>query len=81
MNTPDEVKLATDSYHADQDIMSEYIADRCLLAEFCRVSRKDLFADYQKYCEQQGIKKVLDRTSFFRPNSTPSKRVGVRAAG
>jgi putative DNA primase/helicase len=65
MRTPDEVVLATAAYQDESDPLAEYVADRIVFGSECRVSRNDLYADYQSYCVQAGDKSPLSRKAFI----------------
>jgi putative DNA primase/helicase len=65
MQTPSEVMIATESYRQDQDILSDYLSDRCVRASHAKVSRAELLNDYLAYCVQQADKHPLDRAAFY----------------
>lgn len=65
MQTPSEVMIATESYRADQDILGDYLADRCIRAPNAKVSRTELLNDYLAYCTQQSDKHPLDRAALY----------------
>jgi putative DNA primase/helicase len=65
LNTPGDVMAATEGYHADQDELSEYLADRCIRSSATRVPRNDLYQDFQSYCAMQSIRDPLTRNTFF----------------
>lgn len=65
MKPPHEVLLASQNYQAEQDVLSDFIADRCVRAPKCRVPRNDLFMAYQSWAKQTGEPHPLDRTALF----------------
>lgn len=65
LDTPSEVMLATGEYQAEQDALSEYLADRCVRGPGARVQRNDLHTDYLAYCVSQGDKHPMARNTFF----------------
>jgi len=66
MNPPTEVTLATESYRADSDPLADYLADRCVRGgENVKVSRGDLYADYQSWAHQVGEKFPFDAKAFY----------------
>ena len=66
MRTPPEVLAATQSYQSEQDPLGDYLADRCMLgSSTVRISRNDLYADYQSYCQQSGERHPLSRAALF----------------
>ncbi len=65
MQTPAEVMIATKEYEAEQDELSEYVADRLVRAVGVRVPRNEVWSDYQSYCTAQGIKHPMERNGFL----------------
>jgi putative DNA primase/helicase len=66
MGTPDAVKVATQSYQDQQDPLADYLLDRCITGvPAIKVSRNDLFNDYQSWCQQTGDKFPLSRNALF----------------
>lgn len=65
LQTPSEVTIATGAYQLEQDVLGEYMADRCVRGQDVRVPRNDLYSDYQSYCVTQGDKHPMDRNQFF----------------
>ena len=64
MQTPEEVMVATEGYRQDQDVLAEYIAERCILAEDASVRPMELYADYVTWSKAIGDHQPLHRTSF-----------------
>jgi putative DNA primase/helicase len=60
---PDTVKTATNGYRAEQDAMSGFIADCCVIAANCTASAADLWAAWCQWCgdngERQGTQTAL----------------------
>lgn len=51
---PDEVKLATNEYKAEQDILGSFITDCCLIGPSYRVKCSTLYEVYRKWCLDSG---------------------------
>lgn len=66
MRTPEQVLVATQAYQDEQDPLGDYLNDRCILGtSSVRVSRNDLYGDYQSWCQQVGEKQPLARPALF----------------
>jgi putative DNA primase/helicase len=67
MQTPDEVKVATADYQKEQDVLSDYLAARCAhpAVDEVKVTRTELFSDYQSWANQSGERHPLERNAFF----------------
>lgn len=66
MMTPDEVRLATDAYKAEEDPLVEFIADCCIRGGAnVRISRSDLLSSYQGWAVQAGESNPLTRNAFY----------------
>ena len=49
------VMTATDAYRKDSDELDGFLSDRCVVAEGVRVEPGHLFAEYQRWAQEQGI--------------------------
>lgn len=65
MQTPEAVKLATDTYRADQDVLAEFIGERCIVAQDAHVRPPELYADYVTWSKSIGDHQPLDRSGFY----------------
>ena len=65
MRPPAEVLAATASYQDEQNPLKEYLADRCVVAAHARVTRGDLYADYQSYCHTTREPSPLSNTELY----------------
>ena len=52
LNPPDKVRLATNEYREEMDVLSEYMEDRCLLTSGATIVKKQLYLDYAEWCEE-----------------------------
>lgn len=54
LRRPDEVQKATAQYRRDMDIVSTFLADRCVLSTIEKVAVSELYKDYTAWAEQEG---------------------------
>lgn len=53
---PEIVKQATAAYRKEMDILEAFIEDCCLIQPGVSVSKKDLYNEYKRWCEEAGEK-------------------------
>lgn len=63
MQSPDEVLIATAEYRAEADTFADYVAERLIQFAGARVSRADLWADYQAWAAKSPDR--LDRRGLY----------------
>ncbi|HUZ53631.1 MAG TPA: phage/plasmid primase, P4 family [Streptosporangiaceae bacterium] len=51
---PDAVTQATDAYRAESDVLSRFVADRCLTGPHFRIRSSELFAAWSRWCGAEG---------------------------
>jgi putative DNA primase/helicase len=61
MRSPDAVQAATSGYRAEQDVLGQFLADRCLVDPGCWVASAALFAAYRTWCEATGEHAMTQR--------------------
>ena len=54
LGEPAAVREATGSYVADQDVIGQYITERCAVATWAKVKASSLYTNYRDWCEMQG---------------------------
>ena len=59
---PSCVLRATSEYRRDQDVLADFISDRCKLTPTVSVSKKALYDEYLKWCNEEGTKPVGQKT-------------------
>lgn len=62
LREPDAVTTATASYRHEQDIMSDFIEDCCILNPLDSITKADLKDKYHKWCQDCSIEPVSQRT-------------------
>jgi putative DNA primase/helicase len=56
LKEPNEVKVATAGYRAEQDVLAQFIAERCIVGTEYRAKAADLYANYKAWCNAEGLK-------------------------
>jgi putative DNA primase/helicase len=54
LQSADAVRQATETYRNDMDVLSAFITECCILQKDAHAKASDLFAEWQKWCEQSG---------------------------
>jgi putative DNA primase/helicase len=54
LGDPEAVKKATNSYRDEMDVFNDFMNDCCLIDDSFRVSSKELYAAYSKWCTDNG---------------------------
>ncbi len=62
---PDVVKIATQTYQEDEDVLGHFIDDSCFLGADKKVKAIDFYNAYTKWCEENGHK-AMNSTNFGR---------------
>lgn len=62
---PKKVTNASAAYRADLDVISQFIEDRCVLEEGAAESAQRLYADYQRWIQDELGMKAMGRNRFY----------------
>lgn len=62
LNEPKVVSNATARYRHDQDILGDFLEDRCVIENNAIVPKIDLKTEYQNWCQDNGIDPVTQKT-------------------
>lgn len=54
LEPPDAVRRATDAYREQSDPLGEFLSDRCVVNEACRVTAADLHKTFQRWSHEAG---------------------------
>ena len=65
LGTPAEVEEATDAYRREQDVLSDFLADRCLLNSVAWISRAELWRTYGDWAKANAERYTHQRTAFY----------------
>jgi putative DNA primase/helicase len=78
LGTPEEVTNATQGYREEMDTLSQFIDEHCVIEPTARVPSKDLYKEYQQWCEDNG-EYVLAKNKFItRLKDRLESSMGVR---
>ncbi len=88
LRLPAAVRAATDEYMADEDTVSRWIAERCVIDRHATTPTRDLYADWKQFCEENGeyvisqkafVGRLLERPERFEKWRAPEgRRNGLR---
>jgi putative DNA primase/helicase len=65
LGIPETVKVATQEYKDDMDIIAEFIEEKCIESRNAEATTKDLYSAYSKWCEENN-EKPISKQSFTR---------------
>ncbi len=54
LNEPDEVRIATEEYRNESDILGEFLNDRCVIKKAATVPAQQLYVAYVDWCKENG---------------------------
>ena len=72
LNPPDRIKAATNDFRNENDSISQFILNQCLVMPGVRVKAGELFEGYRTFCEAEFLTPE-NQTSFFRNIKTRFK--------
>jgi putative DNA primase/helicase len=55
LKPPESVRAATRQYQKDEDIIGQFIDERCIIGQGKEVKAGDLYAAYKQWCDKQGL--------------------------
>jgi putative DNA primase/helicase len=61
LNPPEAVRAATEQYRNEEDIVGQFIEEKCVLGPTFKVKAGDLFKAYQKWETEMGLKTMTGR--------------------
>lgn len=56
LNRPEEVKVATDQYRAEMDLLGEFLEERCHIGDGLTARAGALYNEYKSWCDEVGQK-------------------------
>jgi len=65
LQAPEEVDEATGDYQAEQDVLAEFIDEKCVLGPDAYVSRTDILNAYQKWADENRERYPLERRALY----------------
>lgn len=63
LDPPEAVKVATEAYRKDEDLVGQFISECCVVMSHARVKAGELREAYEKWCDESG-EKPLSRNKF-----------------
>lgn len=66
LNVPEEVKLATQEYQAEMDILGDFVVDLCTIKPSARTTKTELYEAYEKWCNENKEQPVSKKTFGIR---------------
>jgi putative DNA primase/helicase len=81
LSPPAAVRAATSAYRQDEDVLGQFLADKCIQAPTARVPAGALFKTYLAWCEANGERALSQRSLGLRlaeRGFAPHKSVGER---
>lgn len=54
LNVPEAVRSATEEYREDEDLITQFIADRCVAGDTMQAKAGELYKAYKVWCSDQG---------------------------
>lgn len=86
--TPDDIKASIAAYRGEQDILGEFLSEKCKLGADCTVGKQNLYFAYRAWAEINGLRpmsnaKLTRRLSTRNIGVAPDKRTysGVKLKG
>ena len=61
LNPPDEVLSATSEYRKQMDVLADFLSECCVIGKKCQAIKKDFYATYTKWCEDNGETTLTQR--------------------
>ena len=61
IHPPQEVSEATTEYQAEQDVLAGFLRDVCVEHPFSEITKKEFYAAYKEWCEENGDKPESQR--------------------
>lgn len=69
LQVPKCIKDNTESYRNDQNVLGQFLEERCQQSPELTVSKRDLYDDYHLWAERSG-EYVMGKVEFRRPAGT-----------
>jgi putative DNA primase/helicase len=65
LDTPEAVDKATAEYESEQDPLTDFLAERCIVDKAAFVTRADIYKAYTAWAEAAGERFILDKNNFY----------------
>ena len=60
----EDTKVAMKEYKTSQNVLSQFIKERCVISEECKIHTKDFFDAFKKYCRDNCYDYLFDKQSI-----------------
>jgi putative DNA primase/helicase len=86
LNPPEEIKSARRAYQEEEDLVSQFLSEKCILGTGFEVQAGTIYAAYQKWVEEKGLKafsgvkfgkEIKGRFDSYKDRNTFYKGVGL----
>ncbi|MEK4501197.1 phage/plasmid primase, P4 family [Bacillus sp. FSL R12-0069] len=79
LGEPKSIRVATDKYKEEMDIIEPFILDMCFLNPLAKIEAKELYTTYSRWCDDEGEIALKNRT-FYRllENKSIHKKRGAK---
>jgi len=64
LRPPSIVKIATDDYRSEMDLLAEFLEDVCVFQHRATVPKASLWKSYAKWCTENSVKYPINRREF-----------------
>jgi putative DNA primase/helicase len=78
LDPPESVKLATESYHAEEDTLGQFIEERCQVGKAHEVRAGLLYQAYRDWSEESGLRPMSSTAFGRRMSKRYEKKYGAR---
>lgn len=70
---PNQVKVATADYRSDQDILNDFLQERCIVGHQYSIEKVMLFTEWKKWLQENGENALLEKTNKWFTQQLTSK--------
>lgn len=63
LNPPAKVRVATDEYRKSEDLVQQFVDERCELDDAAATPSREVYGAFTAWCEGQGIKRPINQRS------------------
>jgi putative DNA primase/helicase len=77
---PESSKALSRSFRAMSSPLSSFVEDRCIVSPAEYVTKNDIYEDYQKWCEEEGISHPMGKPKFGYSLQSVVPKIGTRQA-
>lgn len=78
---PEEIERLTREYQEEEDVIGQFVSEKCLVAENAEVATTRIWQVYESWCHANGHKYPLGRNKLARALADPSGKYGKISMG